>query len=158
MIELELWTQYAGATSEPASPRGTCLDTPTWLCLHWIQWLFQPLFSVMASSSSPSPGPRRGRPLTPLTLFSTTFLYPTWSPANSPLSMSLPSFLSSVFTMTPSCSGPCCLLYILMTQLCNCLPIWLTNSYLFVLQGNSFWFPTKKVQDRCKTFLCLLNL
>ena len=51
----------------------------------------------------------------------------------------------------------------------------LSNSNLFVLQGNqvnliyslscknlnSFWFPTKKVQDHCltcKTFLCFLNL
>lgn len=79
--------------------------------------------------------------------------------------MSLPSPFFSVFTMTPSCSRPRCLLYILMTQLCNYLPIRLTNSNLFVLQGNqvnliyslscknlnSFWFPITKVQDHCLT-------
>ena len=77
----------------------------------------------MASSSSPSP---RGQTWQASDFFQSLLHH---FPLSGMKSCQLSSFNvssitpSSVFTMTPSCSGPCCLLYILMTQLCNCLPI-----------------------------------
>lgn len=72
---------------------------------------------------------------TSLTCSSRTLLITKPYPINSSLSLSLKLSLFLNF-YCDLCSGPCCLLYILMTQLGNSFPIGLINFNLSVLHSN----------------------